>query len=85
MVNGMIYVSIAKRRISMNNNYIICPECGNKQVIEYYLPCGNQSLYSKNGRSYICIECIAKKIDREKLDTIDKMCQFLDLPFDPNK
>lgn len=67
----------------MNNR--LCPECGKKQPLDLFLPTSNSSLYSNEGTSYICIECIAKKIDRKKLETIDKMCQFLDLPFDANK
>ena len=67
----------------MNNR--LCPECGKKQSLELFLPTSNSSIYSNEGTSYICIECIAKKIDRKKLETIDKMCQFLDLPFDANK
>lgn len=67
----------------MNNR--LCPECGKKQSLDLFLPTSNSSLYSNEGTSYICIECIAKKIDRKKLETIDKMCQFLDLPFDANK
>ena len=66
-------------------NYKICAECGKKQPWDFFLPTANTSLYSYNGTSYICIECIANKIDRKNLDTIDKMCQFLDLPFDANK
>ena len=66
-------------------NYRLCPECGKKQSLDLFLPTSNSSLYSNEGTSYICIECIAKKIDRKKLETIDKMCQFLDLPFDANK
>ena len=67
----------------MNNR--LCPECGKNQSLELFLPTSNSSIYSNEGTSYICIECIAKKIDRKKLETIDKMCQFLDLPFDANK
>ena len=50
-----------------------------------YLPTSNSSLYGVKGMSYTCIECIAKKIDREDLGSIDKMCQYLDLPYDANK
>ena len=66
-------------------NYKICAECGKKQPWDFFLPTANTSLYSYNGTSYICIECIANKIDRKNLDTIDKICQCLDLPFDANK
>lgn len=63
----------------------VCPECGKDQKIEMYLPTSNSSKYHLYGSSYICIECIASKISRKDLATIDKMCQFLDLPYDANK
>jgi len=69
----------------MNVQYRTCPECNKKQKIDLFLPVSNSSLYGINGASYTCIECIAKKIDRKDLNSIDKMCQFLDLPYDANK
>lgn len=68
-----------------NYKYRICPYCGKSQDLEYFLPMSSSSKYSINGKSPICIECLAKNIDRHDLDSINKMCQFLDLPFDPNK
>lgn len=68
-----------------NEQYRICPECGVRQKLDYYLPVSNSSAFGIKGSSYICIECIAKKIDRKDLSSIDKMCQFLDLPYDANK
>lgn len=69
----------------MNNDFRFCPNCKQKRVGEYFLPTGNASLYGDNNTSYICIECIAGKINRKDLASVNKMCQFLDLPFDPNK
>lgn len=69
----------------MNEQYRTCPECGKKQKLDMYLPVSNSSLYNIKGASYICIECIANKINRTDLSSIDKMCQFLDLPYDANK
>lgn len=69
----------------MDGKYRTCPVCGIKQSIDLYLPTSNTCPYSINGSSVICIECMAKNIDRYKLETIDKMCQFLDLPFDADK
>lgn len=69
----------------MNNKNKSCPMCGKIHDLEYFLPMSSSSRYSINSKSPICIECIAKNIDRKDLSTIDKMCQFLDLPFDPNK
>lgn len=68
----------------MDNKYRTCPVCGNKQELDYYLPTSNSTPYSINGKSVICIECMAQHINRKKLETIDKMCQFLDIPFEPN-
>lgn len=69
----------------MNEQYRTCPECGKRQLLDMYLPVSNSSNYNIKGSSYICIECIAKKIDRTDLNSIDKMCQFLDIPYDANK
>lgn len=69
----------------MDGKYRTCPVCGMKQSTDLYLPTSNTCPYSINSSSVICIECMAKNIDRYKLETIDKMCQFLDLPFDADK
>ena len=69
----------------MNEGYRVCPECGKSQKLEYYLPTSNSSKYGLNGTSYICVECVAQKIDRNDLSSIDKLCQYLDLPFDANR
>lgn len=69
----------------MKEQFRICPECGKKQAIDMYLPVSNSSLYGIDGMCYICIECLASKLDRKDLGSIDKMCQFLDLPYDANK
>lgn len=69
----------------MREDYRLCPKCGKQQRLDYYLPVYADSEYGVGGKSAICIECIAKNIDRKDLRTIDKMCQYLDLPFDPNK
>jgi hypothetical protein len=69
----------------MNEQYRICPECGKQQTRDMFLPVSNSSLYGIDGTSYTCIHCIAQKIDRHDLGSIDKMCQFLDLPYDADK
>ena len=69
----------------MDGKFKICAECGKKQLLDLFPPTSNTSLYSDHGCSYICSECIAKKIDVNRLETVDKMCQFLDIPFDADK
>lgn len=67
------------------NNRRICPKCGQQKSLDYFLPMSAASKYSIDGTSPLCIECIAANIDRKDLQTIDKMCQYLDLPFDADK
>lgn len=69
----------------MNEQYRTCPECGKQHTRDMFLPVSNSSLYGIDGTSYTCIECIAGKINRKDLGSIDKMCQFLDLPYDADK
>ncbi len=69
----------------MNEQYRTCPECNKKHTRDMFLPISNSSIYGIDGTSYTCIECIASKIDRKDLGSIDKMCQFLDLPYDADK
>jgi hypothetical protein len=66
-------------------NRRLCPKCGQQKDLELFLPMSASSHYSIDGTSPICIECIAQHIDRKDLTTIDKMCQFLDLPFDADR
>lgn len=66
-------------------NRRLCPKCGQQKELDYFLPMAGSSLYSVDGTSPLCIECIAANINREDLTTIDKMCQFLDLPFDADR
>jgi uncharacterized coiled-coil protein SlyX len=69
----------------MNEQYRTCPECGKQPNRDMFLPVSNSSFYGVDGTSYTCIECVASKIDRHDLGSIDKMCQFLDLPFDADR
>ena len=69
----------------MDGKYRVCPVCGHQQPLELYLSTSNSCPYSINGLSVICIVCMSKHVDRHKLETIDKLCQYLDLPFDANK
>ena len=69
----------------MDEKYRVCPFCGNKKEIENYPPVSNLSQYGKNGLSIMCIACICNRVNQNDLETVDRMCQFLDLPFDADK
>lgn len=36
-------------------------------------------------RSMICTSCLEKMIHQDNMDEVNKLCQFLDIPFDANK
>lgn len=70
--------------IKMTEKSRICPKCGKSYIEEEFLPMGGNSKFSVKGRSPICVNCMIETIDIEDLNTIDRICQFLDVPFDAN-
>jgi len=36
-------------------------------------------------RSLICTQCLERMIDQENLGEVDRLCRYLDIPFDLNK
>jgi hypothetical protein len=62
----------------------ICPQCNLKILEELYPWAGVNSPCSVKGKSAICVSCLGKAVDRHNLNTVDKICQCLDVPFDPN-
>lgn len=60
----------------------ICPKCRLSFTEEEFLPMGGNSEYSIKGRSPICVNCIMNSLDIDDLHTVDRLCQFLDIPFD---
>lgn len=69
----------------MDDKYITCYCCGKKKIYDEFPPASNSTSYSNHGMSFLCIDCLCDKIDIRDLSTIDKMCQFLDLPFDADQ
>ena len=69
----------------MDEKYRVCALCGKRKEIIDYPPTSNLSRYSRNGSSLVCVDCLCEKVNKNDLETVDKMCQFLDLPFDANK
>ena len=62
-----------------------CPNCECRRPINEFVPMANSSIYGIKGMSHICVNCLADKVKPGDLRTVDKMCQYLDLPFDANK
>lgn len=62
-----------------------CGLCLKKKLIQDFVPCGDNLIFGVNGISNICFECVCEKINFTDLDSIDKLCQFLDIPFEPEE
>lgn len=62
-----------------------CPNCECRRPINEFVPMANSSIYGIKGMSHICVNCLVDKVKPGDLRTVDKMCQYLDLPFDANK
>lgn len=65
----------------------ICQRCGQEKSTAHYIGV-NQSLLH-NGVLPICRECLAKIIDsaapEQRWNTVDKICQWADIPFVPEE
>lgn len=57
-----------------------CGLCSKAQLIQDFVPAGVNSIFSHEGVSTICYDC-ACKIEFNDLDAVNKLCQFLDIPF----
>ena len=60
-----------------------CIRCKQTKLEQYfqYTP----SIFFPNHRSFICTQCLEKMVNPENLNEVDKLCQYLDLPFDINR
>lgn len=43
------------------------------------------SIFFPSHRSYICTSCLETMIDQSNLGEVDRLCRYLDIPFDLNK
>ena len=58
-----------------------CVQCGQYKTSLHYLP--TKSFLFPSGYINICTECLAKRLEYEdSWDAMDKICQYLDIPFD---
>lgn len=62
-----------------------CAICENIRVPQEMVPCGKNSLFGMEGVGTICLDCLINRVNFKNLDSVDRMCQFLDIPFDPDK
>lgn len=69
----------------MNNEKIKrCGLCDEVKLVSEFPTCKNGFLFHKDGFYSICYDCLANKINAEDLDTVNKLCQTLDIAFYPD-
>lgn len=74
-------------KIQQNNSFHskICTFCGTDQPQSNYLR--SKSIFSDHGCSTICNDCLRATLEKENFSwpSIDKLCQYLDIPFIPKE
>lgn len=75
----------------MNNKELMrCAACAELKSIEAFPVVGKHlspPFATAVGTSYVCADCLAKSLGRKghRLEDVDHLCQWLDLPFDADK
>ena len=63
-----------------NRKCIRCKQEKPEHLFQY-----TKSIFFPGHRSYICTPCLEKMIDQENLNDVDRLCRYLDVPFDLDK
>lgn len=58
-----------------------CGVCSKLKLPQEFIPAGENSLFATDGLSAICYDCAIERVDFFKLEEVDKLCQYLDIPF----
>ena len=61
----------------------ICGKCKIDKPITEFVP--TKSPFHPKDRSLMCLTCLEKLVDPKDLNQVDKMCQWLDIPFFVNE
>lgn len=62
-----------------------CGVCSQVKTIQEFMPCGDSCIFGKDNVSPVCLDCVAEIVDFKDLNSVDKMCQFFDLPLLANE
>ena len=60
-----------------------CLKCRQDKPIVEYQP--TSSIFFPGHRSLICTSCLESMIHQDNLGEVDRLCRYLDVPFDLNK
>ena len=60
-----------------------CIKCKREQPNEFFQ--STSSKFFPGGKCYICTPCLETMVKQDNLSDVDRLMQWLDLPFDLNK
>jgi hypothetical protein len=58
-----------------------CGICSKPKLLQEFVPAGANTIFQKDTLSTVCYDCVCDMIEFNDLDAVDKLCQFLDIPF----
>jgi hypothetical protein len=58
-----------------------CGICSKPKLLQEFVPAGANTIFQKDTLSTVCYDCVCEMIEFNDLDAVDKLCQFLDIPF----
>lgn len=60
-----------------------CIKCRQSKDIKFFQP--SSSPFMPGGHAIICTPCLGRMIEQDNMDSVDQLCRYLDIPFDPNE
>lgn len=58
-----------------------CGICSKPKLLQEFVPAGANTIFQKDTLSTVCYDCVCEMIEFNDLDAVNKLCQFLDIPF----
>lgn len=58
-----------------------CGICSKPKLLQEFVPAGANTMFQKDTLSTVCYDCVCEIIEFNDLDAVNKLCQFLDIPF----
>lgn len=58
-----------------------CGICSKPKLLQEFVPAGANTIFQKDTLSTVCYDCVCEMIEFNNLDAVNKLCQFLDIPF----